>query len=70
MLLPADLHVRSAGKNIMPSESKNQQSFMGAELARKRAGKPTKTKMSVKQLLEFASTPRKGLPQKVKTKNK
>jgi hypothetical protein len=50
----------------MPAESQKQQEFMGAELARKRAGKKTKTKMSVKQLLEFASTPRKGLPVKAK----
>jgi hypothetical protein len=49
----------------MPSESKDQQAFMGAELARKRAGKPTKTKMTTEQLLEFARTPTKNLPQKV-----
>ena len=35
---------------------------MGAELAKKRAGKPTKTKMSLQQLLDYAKTPRKGLP--------
>ena len=46
----------------MPARSKKQQMFMGAELARKRAGKKTKTKMSEKQLSEFASTKRKGLP--------
>ena len=46
----------------MPSVSKRQQRFMGAELSRKRAGKKTKTKMSEKQLREFASTKRSKLP--------
>jgi hypothetical protein len=46
----------------MPSESKAQQRFMGMELAKKRAGKPTDVKMSEKQLEEFASTKRSGLP--------
>jgi len=42
---------------------------MGAELARKRAGKKTRTKMSEKQLAEFASSPKgKRLPEKVKKK--
>ena len=54
----------------MPSVSKKQQQFMGAELSRKRAGKKTKTKMSVKQLKEYAGTPRKGLPVKKKKKHK
>ena len=35
---------------------------MGAELARKRAGESTQTGMSEKQLKDFASTKRKGLP--------
>lgn len=39
----------------MPSITKKQQRFMGAELARKRAGKKTKTSMSLKQLKEFAT---------------
>lgn len=39
----------------MPSTSSKQQHFMGAELARKRAGKKTKTGMSEMQLSEFAS---------------
>jgi len=52
----------------MPAVSKKQQAFFGAELARKRAGKKTKTKMSEKQLEEFASTKRKGLPAKKKKK--
>lgn len=49
----------------MPAVSKKQQRFMGAELARSRAGKGTKTGMSESQLSDFASTPRKGLPNKV-----
>jgi hypothetical protein len=54
----------------MPAVSRAQQMFMGAELARKRAGKKTKTKMSAKQLREFASTRRKGLPKRKKKRNK
>ena len=46
----------------MPATSKKQQGFMGAELARKRAGKPTQTDMTESQLKDFASTPTKGLP--------
>lgn len=52
----------------MPSVSKKQQKFMGSELARKRAGKRTKTKMTSVQLEEFASTKRKGLPARKKKK--
>ena len=47
---------------MSPAKSKAQQRFMGAELRRKRAGQKTQTGMSAKQLKEFASTPRKGLP--------
>lgn len=54
----------------MPARSKKQQKFMGAELARKRAGKKTQTGMSSAQLSEFASTKRKGLPTKVKKKKR
>lgn len=50
----------------MPAKSKAQQRFMGAELARKREGKKTKTGMSEKQLKEFAHTKRKGLPSRKK----
>lgn len=46
----------------MPAVSQAQQGFMGAELARKRAGKPTRTGMSEEKLEHFASTKRKGLP--------
>ena len=38
----------------MPAESEKQRRFMGAELARKRAGKRTQTGMSEKQLRDFA----------------
>lgn len=48
----------------MPAKSKAQQRFMGAELARKRAGKETETDMSAAQLEDFASTPTKKLPAK------
>ena len=51
---------------MSPAKSKAQQEFMGAELARKRAGKRTKTKMTEQQLHEFASTKRKGLPARKK----
>ncbi len=43
----------------MPAVSKKQQRFMGAELARKRAGKKTKTKMTEAQLEEFAHKKKK-----------
>ena len=48
----------------MPSKSKRQQGYMGADLARVKAGKPSKTGMSVDQLGDFAATPTKGLPEK------
>jgi hypothetical protein len=48
----------------MPSVSKKQQRFMAIELERKRKGQKTRTKMSEKQLHEYASTKRKGLPKK------
>lgn len=44
----------------MPSVSEKQRRFMGAELARKRKGKKTKTGMSTKQLREFASKVKAG----------
>ncbi len=54
----------------MPAKSKSQQMFMAMELERKRAGKKTKTGMTAKQLHDFASTKRKGLPKKVSKNNK
>jgi len=52
----------------MPAKSKAQQRLMGADLARARAGKKTRTGMSKAQLEEYASTPRKGLPARAKGK--
>lgn len=54
----------------MPAKSKAQQRMMGADLARARAGKKTKTGMSEGQLEDFASTKRKGLPSKVSPRSK
>ena len=54
----------------MPAKSKAQQRFMGAELARKRKGKKTKTTMSEGELADFAATKHAGLPKKVKAKKK
>lgn len=54
----------------MPAKSKAQQRFMGAELARERAGKSTKTDMSEKQLKDFAGTKHKGLPARVKKRGR
>lgn len=45
----------------MPSVSQAQQRMMGAELRRKRQGKKTKTKMSEKQLEEFAHKAQEGV---------
>jgi hypothetical protein len=39
----------------MPAKSEKQRKFMGAELARKRAGKKTQTGMSEEKLEEYAS---------------
>ena len=60
----------SMGDASMPAKSKKQQQLMGADLARKRAGKKTRTGMSLKQLEEFASISRKKLPAKAKKKGK
>ena len=43
----------------MPAVSARQRRFMGMELAKKRAGKPTRTKMSESQLEDFARKPKK-----------
>lgn len=42
----------------MPATSEKQRRFMGAELARKRAGKKTQTGMSEEQLADFARKPK------------
>ena len=49
---------------MSPAVSKKQQEMMGADLARAREGKRTRTGMSKPQLEEFASTSRKGLPER------
>jgi len=49
----------------MPAVSKAQQRYMGAELARKRAGRKTRTGMTEEQLRDFAATKRKGLPRRI-----
>ena len=50
----------------MPAKSQAQAKMMGADLAKRRAGKPTTTGMTEAQLEDYASTPRKGLPTKRK----
>lgn len=50
----------------MPAESPAQQRFMGAELARARAGKKTQTGMSASKLEEMAKKPRGGYKKKKK----
>ncbi len=52
----------------MPAVSQVQQAMMGADLARLRAGKRTRTGMSAAQLRDYAGTPRKGLPYRKGTK--
>jgi hypothetical protein len=42
----------------MPARTEKQRKFMGAELARKRAGKKTQTGMSEAELEKMASKPR------------
>ena len=56
----------------MPSVSKKQRRLMGADLARKRKGKRTRTRtgMSERQLEEFAGVKERGLPAKKKRKGK
>ena len=54
----------------MPAVSEKQQMFMGAELARRRAGKKTQTRMGESQLKEFAGTKRKGLISRAVRKRK
>lgn len=54
----------------MPSRSKSQQRWAGAELARVREGKTPRRGLAEATLEDFASTPHKGLPEKVKPKAK
>ncbi len=44
---------------MSPAKTRRQQKFFGADLARKRAGKKTKTGLSEKKLREHARSPRK-----------
>ena len=49
----------------MPAKSEKQRKFIGAEIARKRSGKKTRTKMSAKQISDFAKKHmKKGMPKK------
>ncbi|HEY1294674.1 MAG TPA: DUF3008 domain-containing protein [Chloroflexota bacterium] len=48
----------------MPARTEKQRRFAGAELARKRAGKPTRTDMTERQLEEFAAKPKRKSPKK------
>lgn len=41
----------------MPAKNERQRRLAGADLARKRAGKPTVTGMSATQLRDFATKP-------------
>jgi len=50
----------------MPAKSRAQQRLMGADLARAKAGKKTRTGMDKAKLAEYASTERKGLPPRKK----
>ena len=54
----------------MPAASEKQRKFMGAELARKRAGQKTRTGMSEQQLREFASTKASALRNAIKKRKK
>lgn len=52
----------------MPARSQAQQEFFGAELARRRAGKKPRIKMSTEKVEEYASTSRKGLPKRARAR--
>jgi uncharacterized protein DUF3008 len=54
----------------MPAKSKAQQHLAGADLARLRAGKKTKTGMTEQQLKDFAGTLTKNLPIRVPKKKR
>lgn len=46
----------------MPSTSKKQQGFFFAELAKRKAGEPTKTKMTTQQIKDFTKLTPKPKP--------
>ena len=50
----------------MPAVSKKQRKMMGAELARFRSGKQTRTDMTESQLEDYAGTKERGLPRRKK----
>jgi len=50
----------------VPARTKKQQRFMGAELARARAGKKTRTGMSASHLRKFARKPKGGYKKRKK----
>ena len=50
----------------MPARTRKQQRFMGAELARARAGKKTRTGMSASHLRKWARKPKGGFKKKRK----
>ena len=54
----------------MPSVSKKQQRFMGMELSKERKTGKNDTGMSASQLEDFASTKRKGLPERKKKRGR
>ena len=57
---------KKSGRKHTPIVSKKQRGFFGAELARKRAGKETKTKMSEAELTRHLKESKgKKLPTKV-----
>jgi hypothetical protein len=74
LLSPVRFSLNEQGRNPMPATSKAQQEAAGAALSAKRgeikkselkgASKEMYESMSEKQLEEFASTKRKGLPEK------
>lgn len=51
----------------MPAKTAKQRRFMGAELARKRAGKKTRTDMTEAQLEDFARKSKKKKPRRRRT---
>lgn len=42
---------------MSPARTERQRKFFGAELGRAREGKPTRTKLSAKELEDFAKKP-------------
>ena len=54
----------------MPSSSEAQRKLMGADLARLRAGKKTRTGMNERQLEEFAAKPIKKISRRPRIRKK